>query len=164
MREQRRERLRGGTNFPSTCPKSTTVASATTLTDADKNVPGFLKHLIQHSMFHPLYFTAVQRRILQAVYQCFNRIICVKVFMRMVLRQSESFPLIFIRLMDISGSHTNVGTLLDNVTLKYHKLIQQLPRWSWKYSCGTGSTLGQKPNKKYFHPYKNQIHLKAKQS
>jgi len=142
VREQRRERLRGGTNFPSTCPKSTTAASATTLTDANKNVPGFLKHLIQHSMFHPLYFTAVQRRILQAVYQCFNRIICVKVFMRI----------------------TNVGTLLDNVTRKYHKLIQQLPRWSWKYSCGTGSTLGQKPNKKYFHPYKNQIHLKAKHS
>ena len=84
--------------------------------------------------------------------------------MCMVLRNAESFFVIFNRLMDISGSHTNIADLFDNITRKYHKLIQQLPRWSWKYSCGTGSTLGQKPNKKYFHPYKNQIHLKAKQS
>ena len=143
VREQGRERLRGGTNFPSTCPRCTTVAAATILTDANKNVPGFLKHVVQHSMFHPLYFTAVQRRIFQAVYQCFNRIICVKLFIRMVLCKSESFSLIFIRLMDISGSHTKVSSLLENVTRKYHTLIQQLPLWSWKYSWGTGSTLSQ---------------------
>ena len=39
VREQRRERPRGGTNFPSTCPRSTTVASATILTDATTFFP-----------------------------------------------------------------------------------------------------------------------------
>ena len=36
VREQRRECPPGGTNFPSTCPRSTTVPSATILTDANR--------------------------------------------------------------------------------------------------------------------------------
>ena len=111
-------------------------------------------------MSSPLYFTAVQLRIIQALYQCSNRIICVKLSMRLVLRNAQSFFVIFNRLMDIGGSHTNVEDLFDNITRKYHKPIQQLPPWSWKYSCGNGPNHSQKQNKKCFHPYKN--HLKAK--
>ena len=101
-------------------------------------------------MSHPLYFAAVQLRIIQALYQCSNRIICVKLLMRMVLRNAESFFVIFNRLIDISGSHTNIEDLFDNITRKYHKLIQQLPRWSWKYSCGNGPNLSQNKTKSVF--------------
>ena len=103
-----------------------------------------VKHLTQRKMSHPLYFTAVQLRILQALYQCSNRVICAKLFMRMVLRNAESFFQVFNRLMDISGSHTNFGDLFDNIPRKYHKLIQQLRLWSWRCSCGNGSILSQK--------------------
>ena len=72
-----------------------------------QNLFGFLKHLMQHKTSHPLYFTAVQLRIFQALYQRFNRIICVKLFMRMVLQNAESFFVICNRLMDVSGSHRN---------------------------------------------------------
>ena len=73
-----------------------------------QNLFGFLKHLMQHKTSHPLYFTAVQLRIFQALYQRFNRIICVKLFMRMVLQNAESFFVICNRLMDVSGSHRNI--------------------------------------------------------
>ena len=73
-----------------------------------QNLFGFLKHLMQHKTSHPLYFTAVQLRIFQALYQRFNRIICVKLFTRMVLQNAESFFVICNRLMDVSGSHRNI--------------------------------------------------------
>ena len=81
--------------------------------------------------------------------------------MRIVLRDAESFFQVFNRLMDVSGSHTNFEDLFHNIARKYHKLIQQLPPWSWKCSCGNASILSQKRNKKCFHPYKNQIHPEA---
>ena len=66
---------------------------------------------MQLKMSNPLYFAAVQLRIIQALYQCVNRIICVQLFMRTVLSNAESFFLLFNRLMDICVSHTNMEDL-----------------------------------------------------
>jgi len=66
---------------------------------------------MQYKTSHPLHFTVVQLKMFHALYQCFNRTICVKLVMRMVLRTADCFFLIFNRLMDISGSHTNIEDL-----------------------------------------------------